>query len=535
VENGALLTDVRSKLMQIPAAVPGNLIGVEIEQQLQPYLLDAEWQLQDEIPVRDAHYTLRLPAGWDFKAVWLNHEPIAPIASGNGSWSWSAGGLPAVRLERDMPPWRGVAAHMVVALIPPNGKLRPLLTWQDVGRWQHGLVQDRDVATPAIHQKVLELTAGKTSKLEQVRALATFVQHDIRYVAIELGIGGYQPHLADDVFQHRYGDCKDKAALLHAMLADIGINSYYLAINTVRGNVTVDTPPNLGFNHVILAMQLPADTAAPDLLAWYPNAKVGRLLVFDPTDEYTPLGRLSGSLQANTALLVLPDGGELATLPQMRSDTSSLNRTATLALDAQGNLSGAVREVRTGDPAARERYELRNAAGNDDRIKPVEARLADSLSDFRIVQASVLNLAALDQPFEWRYTLEAQRYAKFAGELMLVRPRVLGTKSSGLLETREARENPIEFDGPRLDSDNFEITLPAGFEVDDVPPAVDVDAGFAAYHSKTQAVARTLRYTRTLEIRQLSVPLAKAGELKAFYRTIWNDERQTAVLRPIAR
>ncbi|MGH8316114.1 MAG: transglutaminase, partial [Steroidobacterales bacterium] len=108
-----------------------------------------------------------------------------------------------------------------------------------------------------------------------------------------------------------------------------------------------------------------------------------------------------------------------------------------------------------------------------------------------------------------------------------------GTKSSGLLETREPRENPIEFDGPRLDSDDFNIALPTGYEVDELPPPLDLDIGYAAYHSSTTATAHALHFTRTFEIKKLSVPVNKAGELKEFYRDIWNDERRTAVLRPV--
>ena len=59
-----------------------------------------------------------------------------------------------------------------------------------------------------------------------MKALARFVQHDIRYVAIELGIGGFQPHPAAEVFAHHYGDCKDKATLLSSMLRQIGIESF---------------------------------------------------------------------------------------------------------------------------------------------------------------------------------------------------------------------------------------------------------------------------------------------------------------------
>jgi hypothetical protein len=115
---------------------------------------------------------------------------------------------------------------------------------------------------------------------------------------------------------------------------------------------------------------------------------------------------------------------------------------------------------------------------------------------------------------------------------MMVRPRVIGSKSSGLLETDEARRYPVEFDGPRRDTDEFDIALPAGFEVDDLPPPVDANYGFALYQSRTTVSDRVLHYSRSFEIRQLSVPLAKVGKLKELYRVITDDERQLAILKP---
>ena len=70
------------------------------------------------------------------------------------------------------------------------------------------------------------MTASETTTLEKMQTLAAFVQRDVRYVGIELGIGGYQPHPAAEVFAHRYGDCKDKATLLRSMLREIGVDSY---------------------------------------------------------------------------------------------------------------------------------------------------------------------------------------------------------------------------------------------------------------------------------------------------------------------
>src|SRR5258708_10002958 len=179
-----------------------------------------------------------------------------------------------------------------------------------------------------------------------MQALAGFVQNDIRYVAIELGIGGHQPHPASDIFNHRYGDCKDKATLLSGMLGEVGVDSYYVIINAVRGSVTATTPPNLDFNNAILAIALPAGVDTATLRARITHPKLGQLLFFDPTNALTPLGRLSGALQANYGMLVTPDGGELLALPQLPADSNGIERTAKMTLDEKGPLRAALHDIR---------------------------------------------------------------------------------------------------------------------------------------------------------------------------------------------
>jgi hypothetical protein len=155
-----------------------------------------------------------------------------------------------------------------------------------------------------------------------------------------------------------------------------------------------------------------------------------------------------------------------------------------------------------------------------------------SLASYRVTKASMSYLQATDQPFVFDYSLLAENYAQTAGDLLVVRPRVMGTKSRGLLETKESRKYPVEFDGPVHDTDTFEITLPSGYEADEVPPPVDADYGFASYQSKTEVSGNVLRYTRTFEVKEPSVPLSKVEDLKKLYRIIATDERNTAVLKP---
>lgn len=532
-EDGFLVTDFRVRVLRIPAAEPGNIVGYEIERERRPYILQARWGFQEEDPVREAHYTLQLPAGWEYKATFLNYPDVKPSAAGNNQWSWVVSNVEAIRPERSMPPWPAIAGQMIVSFFPVGrGQAKRFDDWNDMGLWEAGLVRGRRDSSPEIKQKAVSITSSESSTIGKMAALGKFVQGDIRYVAIELGIGGWQPHAANDVFSRRYGDCKDKATLLSTMLKEIGVDSYYVIVNTDRGTVNEKMPAVNWFNHVILAIKLPEGTNDNNLTAILQHKTLGRLLIFDPTDDLTPFGYLRGELQANFALLVTDSGGELIQLPMLSASMNGTRRTAKLTLAPNGNLTGDVTELRLGDRGMYQRMALRSASSETDKVKPIESLLAESLSNYRLTHAAVTNLQHNDQPFRYDYSLVVDSYAKAAGNLLLVRPRVFGTRSSGLLETKEPRKFPVEFQGPSLDSDLFEITLPAGYEVTDLPPPIDVDYAFASYHSKTEASGNTLKYTRRLEVKQLTVPVSEVEALKKFYRMIASDERNTAVLQP---
>jgi len=537
IEGSELVSDVKEKLLRIPAADPGNIVGYEYEEEEQPYVLQNVWRFQETNPVAEAHYTLLLPSGWEYKATWMNYPESKPGEAGNQA-QWVLKDIKGIKHEDNMPPWQGVAGQMIVSFFPSGGSAqnRGFQNWKEMGVWYQNLTSGRRDASSELKQKVAALASSAATPLEKMKALAEFAQRDIRYVAIELGIGGWQPHSAAEVFTHHYGDCKDKATLMGAMLHEIGIDSYYVVINSERGSVTPQTPAHMGgFDHAIIAVKLPDGVTDSSLVSTISHPKLGKLLFFDPTDELTPFGQLSGALQANYGLLVAPEGGELVEVPELPPAMNGIRRSAKLSLSSTGMLSGDVQEIRMGDRASSQRWALRTVTKDTDRIKPIETLLSGSLATFQITKASIGNLKQNDQPFLYNYSVVAQDYAKKAGDLLLLRPRFVGNKSSDLLETKEPRKYPVEFDGPSRDTDIFEISLPPGYVVDDLPPPVNADYSFASYHSKTEATGNVLKYTRTFEVKELSVPLNKVEDLKKLYRIIASDERNTAVLKPAGR
>jgi hypothetical protein len=530
-----LVSDVRDKVIQIPAAEPGNIVGYEYEIEESPLVLQTAWRFQESDPVKDTKFTLQLPPGWEYQAWWGNHEEIKPSSTANNQWQWSLSDVKGIRSEEKMPPWMGVAGFMIVNYYPggSTNAERTFRDWQQMGTWYMGITRGRRDATPEIRQKVAALTATAKTPVDKMNAIAQFMQRDIRYVAISLGIGGYQPHSAADTFQHRYGDCKDKATLMSSMLREVGIDSYYVIINTERGSVGGASPAQIGaFDHVVLAIKMPDGGSDTSLPASVQDAKLGRILFFDPTNTFVPFGEIGGYLQDNYGLLVAPDGGQLVALPRLAVTSTGTSRKGTIHLDSAGNFSGDFVEIRRGDSAWEEREYLKTVNKDADRVKTIEAMLAQSLPNFSVTKATIQNLDQTNQPFGFTYSVVGTRYAKTAGDLLLVRPRIIGIKTSGFLETKEARKMAVMFDGPQKDTDSFDIQMPAGYEVDDLPPAVDVDYSFASYHSKTEVAGSILKYNRTFEIKELSVPMSKMDDLRKFYRIIAGDERNTAVLKP---
>ena len=159
---------------------------------------------------------------------------------------------------------------MIISFIPPGGAPdhNDFLTWNDMGKWYDGLTGERMAATPPIKQETSSITSKQANTLAKMQAVAEYIQNQIRYIAIELGIGGWQPHSAADVLAHRYGDCKDKATLVVTAFSQLGIKAHLVLINSSVRESSL-RPASLGaFNHAIVALDPHQHiVGAPDFLA----------------------------------------------------------------------------------------------------------------------------------------------------------------------------------------------------------------------------------------------------------------------------
>ncbi|HEY7405695.1 MAG TPA: DUF3857 domain-containing protein [Candidatus Angelobacter sp.] len=527
-EGYEIYSDAKAKVMRIPGVDVGTVVGVEWEQKRHPYTFEDQWYFQRSEPVAKARLILHLPAGWEFRAAWIHHPEQDPQVQG-GTYMWELSDIPRIETEYEMPHWRALAGQVIVTYFSEKTKGRTYSTWSDFAAWYNQLTAGLRDPSPALQQKVQELAPANLPLLERIRALTRFAQRDVRYAAIEIGIGGYQPHSASTTFSNRYGDCKDKATVLSSMLAQIGVKSYYVLLHTDRGIYTEKTPPTMAFNHVILAIQMPEGSFTGPQPALYEHPKLGHLLIFDPTSRVVPLGQIPSYEQDNYGLLVAEQGGELIHLPLSMPELNRITRTAKLTLMPDGALKGEVQEVRTGTEAATGRYTFEHQT-NADRRKTLERFLGHMMGNFQLDSVDADNLDDIDKDLVIRYKFSAEHYAKNAGPLLLVRPRVVGEKL-GALDMTKPRHYPYEFTGPTLQTDTFEFNLPDGYKIDELPDAAKATFAFGEYNSKIESAGSQLKYSREYKINAVRVPAEKIGDLGKFFHQINQDERNMAVLK----
>lgn len=222
--------------------------------------------------------------------------------------------------------------------------------WPGVGRWWRGLLAGLPPVAEPVRQKARELVAGLEGKRARLSALLKFASREVRYVAVEVGVGGYRPAPAGDVLTRRWGDCKDKAVLLVELLREAGIEAYPALIHSGDGSrIDAAFASPHQFNHVIVAVR--ADGPGTEGLAAEGDPVSGGFLFVDPTPTEGTIYWLNPSVQDQDALVVTSEGGRLVHTP-LRPELEERNLTVDLALSPEGKAHGHAHLAASGELGA---------------------------------------------------------------------------------------------------------------------------------------------------------------------------------------
>ncbi|HEU4507749.1 MAG TPA: DUF3857 domain-containing protein [Pyrinomonadaceae bacterium] len=488
-----------------------------------------DWDFQADLPVISSRCNLTLPEGWRAEGVTFNHPKVEPKITGN-TYSWELTNLAPVPLEPLSPSLSHLVPRLAVSYFPPANQsvgIKTFASWAEVAAWMSELEDPQVIVDDALAKKSSELTALAKTEFDKIRAIAQYVQN-IQYISIQTGVGrggGYRPHPSNEVFAKSYGDCKDKANLMRAMLKVVGITAIPVSIYSGDPNyVRAGWPSPQQFNHCIIAVKVSDQTQASTIIT---HPSLGRLLIFDPTDEQTPIGDLPFHLQGSLALIDAKSETDLVRMPITPPEMNQLERIATLELREDGGIAGQIQENANGQTAARFRTEFRKLS------KPEYTGMIERWLTTGATSARLNKMEPADHSADGRFTLNvefnAQNYAQLMqGRLMVFKPAVV-SRREGLALTAPTRKNPVVLRANAY-SETVKVQLPAGFAVDEVPDAVKIETPFGSYVTSYEINNNQLIFRRKLSQQATTIAPADYETVRKFFESIRAAENAPVVL-----
>ena len=503
-------------------AEAGAIFAYESTIEYQSFSNQLYFHFQDSMPVRLARFQVTVPQGWELKSRSFNGAPANPTPAG-GTYTWQMDDLPQLELEPSSPSINTLAPWVGVNLLGP-AFLHPILTWSEAAKLQVELNNGQAEPDEAMAAKARSLVDGSKSELDRIRAIGRFVQQ-VNYVSIQMNLakgGGYKPHAAAQVFQKLYGDCKDKANLMRAMLKAVGITAYPVAIYSGDRTHVTEEWPSLGvFNHAISAIRVGPETQAPAVLE---HPRLGRLLFFDPTDPYVPAGYLPDHEQASLALVGIPDAGDIVRVPAGAAIAAARDRQVEAVLQSDGAISGQFVDRRTGEERS-EAISVYRAMAKPDYTKRIERWIGQSIPGS---QTTGVEVQDTDQEFVLKAQFASPRFAQRPQPSMfLVRAALL--RHSDLRLTDKTRKYPIVVDEDAL-HETVRIRLPDGLKVDELPPPVKIDSPFGKYQATWEFDGGSVVFQRSFEMPAQSVPASQYTALRKFLDTVSGSAELPVVL-----
>jgi hypothetical protein len=344
-----------------------------------------------------------------------------------------------------------------------------------IGNAYQTLAADKARLTPDLRELATRLVAGLSDERAKVRAIHAWVTHNIRYVAVFLGNGGLVPHAASQVLARRYGDCKDHAILMEALLAAAGIESSGALVN-MGDAYTLATVGTIGpTNHVI--------TYVPDLD-----------LYVDSTDPFAEFGALAFEVMDKPT--VLTKLHRIGHTPRELASENTETVQVALAVQPDGSLRGRTTTHYTGYEAEESRGARYRAAA-----EPEDTVVDELLSRFGETGSGSLqhpDPEDLGTAFGWTASFELDPATNVPGPGAMKIPVGLAPGSIALLALAgsiETRTWPYVCQSYTVE-ESYAITFPDTVTVETIPADVHEDRDAIAYSATYRRDGQTVTVTR---------------------------------------
>ena len=385
--------------------------------------------------------------------------------------------------------------------------------WEEYGKWMDAnLIQGTEELPQETKNTIMALVSGLENDREKAKAIYQYVQDKVRYVGVQVGIGGWKPMLAADVDHLGYGDCKALSNYTKSLLNVAGVPSYYTVLYGDDSKRSIDSDfIAMQGNHVILGVPL------DNKMTW-----------LECTSQEVPFGYIGDFTDDRDVLVIKDTGGEIAHTTIYPAVGNRKILKADLKLGAKGTLEGMVNRTSSGvfygdclrlnrlDNDELKKHYL-NEWGNIGRLRVKEIRL-ENLRD--------------SVTFNENVSISAANYLTRVGNDYLLRPNMFAMSQRQLPPRNTARKTNFIIQRGSVDSIQLSYELPESLTVDVLPGPVSIATDFGTYSATFSLEKNTIIYTRSFSLNEGNYSPERYDAFRDFYKKIWHQDSQKLLIKP---
>ena len=476
-----------------PKLEPGNKSYVKYKKQITEPRFLPSFYFQRGIPVLKAEFSItvcpEVEIGW--KLINVDETKLNFTSrkdkNNNITYTWSMSDIEKLIKEPDAPDARYYTPHILtwIKSYKTKDKNETVLGGtQELYQWYHSLVKDANKEDSEELKKITDsLKAGSSSELETVRNVFYWVQDNIKYIAIEDGMGGFVPRSARSVCEKRYGDCKDMSSIIQKMLEYAGIPSYltWIGSRAIPYSYSEVSTPSVD-NHMICTY-----------------IQGDRYYFLDATGQYTPFGMPTAFIQGKEALIGIDSNTFIVyKVPVLQAEESRVTDSVTIQI-AQSKIQGKGKSTLTGYAKINSTFTLSTRSGEWSKV--LRDFYNKGNNKFLIDSLEVKNLFERDQPLKIHYSFNIDDYIKHAGSELYVNMHLSKLWQTSAI--KKDRKYPMDLENSQKDINVVTLEIPGEYALHYVPSDVSFSNeqyGFKISYRKTKKGIEMTRiiYTNTL-------------------------------------
>lgn len=517
--------DTRSVNFIFPGLQKGAKSKLEYSEKITNPRFLMPFYLGDFFPVINNTFTVTVDKDISIRFLQFNTENIdlnlkEEEKRGRKIYTWTVSNVPQYESEAGSPTPKKVIPHIIPVISSYNINGNTVKVLEDVGdlfNWYNSLVSDlnKKEDDEELVNLVQDLTAGKESELEKVRAIYYWTQKNIKYIAFEYALGGFIPREANEVYQKKYGDCKDNSSILHKMLSLAGLEGKLTWIGTRSIPYTYsEVPTPLVDNHMILA---------------YEDA--GKVYFLDATGRYIPLEFPSSFIQGKEALISNGENGyKVVEVPVMPAASTKVAEKTLLELSGN-DILGQSKAVVTGYHKIELFNDLEEISNASKLKEYYNAAFEKGSNRFLINSLEEKNKYEYDKDFVFNYGFDVKGYAKHIGDEIYLNLNL--NKSLSPYRTLPDRVNAIEYEYHNSLSYITELEIPEGYEVEYLPGNVEFSSDLVKASISYSAEENKVIYKHEVELNFLLLDLDEQKQMNQLIDKAEKAYKEVIILKKV--